>query len=63
MDCFYKMGELVLWDIVVWVIDYEMKWLGVDCLYLDIIYKLEVFICSYFFIVFDCCKSLGINIV
>lgn len=63
MLCFDLCGELVFWDIVVCVIDYEMKCLGIDCVYLDISYKLVEFIKVYFFIVYECCLDFGIDII
>lgn len=41
---FDERGELVSRDIVVRVIDYEMKRFGVDCMFFDISYKFVDFI-------------------
>lgn len=62
----YKFDEwvdLVFCDVVVWVIDYEMKCFGVDCMYLDISYKLVDFIVKYFFNIYCKCCLLGIDII
>lgn len=60
---FDECGDFVLCDVVVCVIDYEMKWLGVDCMYLDISYKFVDFIVKYFFNIYWKCCLFGIDII
>lgn len=60
---FDECGELVLCDIVVCVIDYEMKCLGVDCMFFDISYKFEVFVCQYFLMIYEKLFGLGIDLI
>ncbi|MEG3617975.1 L-aspartate oxidase [Magnetovibrio sp. PR-2] len=48
MDSFDERGELAPRDIVARAIDYEMKRLGEDCMYLDISHKGEDFIKEHF---------------
>jgi len=62
MDDFDKRGELAPRDVVARAIDYEMKRLGVDCLYLDISHKDDDFITSHFPTIYQHCLSLGIDI-
>jgi len=62
MDDFDKRGELAPRDVVARAIDYEMKRLGVDCLYLDISHKNDEFITSHFPTIYQHCLSLGIDI-
>ncbi|MGB1297421.1 MAG: L-aspartate oxidase [Psychrobium sp.] len=62
MDDFDARGELAPRDVVARAIDYEMKRLGVDCLYLDISHKNDEFITSHFPTIYQHCLSLGIDI-
>jgi len=62
MDDFDSRGELAPRDIVARAIDYEMKRLGVDCLYLDISHKNDDFITSHFPTIYQHCLTLGIDI-
>lgn len=54
---------LVLCDIVVCVIDNEMKNCGDDYVYFDVIYKDLEEIKKYFFNIYEKCLSLGIDII
>lgn len=62
MDDFDPRGELAPRDVVARAIDFEMKRLGVDCLYLDISHKNNEFITSHFPTIYEHCLSLGIDI-
>jgi L-aspartate oxidase len=62
MQRFDSRLELAPRDIVARAIDFEMKRLGVDCLYLDISYKAHDFIVKHFPTVYNKCLSLGIDI-
>ncbi|NRA62510.1 MAG: L-aspartate oxidase [Psychrobium sp.] len=62
MDDFDVRGELAPRDIVARAIDFEMKRLGVDCLYLDISHKTSDFITDHFPTIYKQCLSLGIDI-
>ncbi|NRA23975.1 MAG: FAD-binding protein, partial [Oleispira sp.] len=62
MDDFDVRGELAPRDIVARAIDYEMKRLGVDCLYLDISHKDKDFIIAHFPTIYERCLELGIDI-
>lgn len=62
MSEFDVRGELAPRDVVARAIDYEMKRLGVDCLYLDISHKNDDFIQGHFPTIYQHCLSLGIDI-
>lgn len=62
MDEFDERGELAPRDVVARAIDYEMKRLGVDCLYLDISHKSDEFITAHFPTIYQHCLTLGIDI-
>lgn len=62
MQRFDARGELASRDIVARTIDYEMKRLGADCVYLDISHRSVDFIRSHFPGVFARCLELGIDI-
>jgi len=62
MDDFDNRGELAPRDIVARAIDFEMKRLGVDCLYLDISHKTDEFIIKHFPTIYRQCLDLGIDI-
>lgn len=55
-------GELAPRDVVARAIDYEMKRLGADCLYLDISHKPADFIIHHFPTVYAKCLQLGLDI-
>lgn len=59
---FDKRAELAPRDIVARAIDYEMKRLGADCLYLDISHRPADFIINHFPTVYAKCLQLGIDI-
>src|SRR5699024_9679776 len=61
MQRFDKRAELAPRDIVARAIDFEMKRLGVDCLYLDISHKSADFILHHFPTVYARCLQLGID--
>jgi L-aspartate oxidase len=62
MHRFDERLELAPRDIVARAIDYEMKRLGCDCLYLDISHKTPEFITEHFPTVYARCLELGIDI-
>ncbi|MCK5819165.1 MAG: L-aspartate oxidase [Psychromonas sp.] len=62
MPDFDDRAELAPRDIVARAIDYEMKRLGVDCMYLDITHKSKEFIVHHFPTTYKRCLLLGIDI-
>jgi len=62
MDKFDPRAELAPRDIVARAIDYEMKRLGVEHLFLDISHKNEDFIINHFPTIYAKCLQLGIDI-
>ncbi|WP_440905502.1 L-aspartate oxidase [Catenovulum sp. SX2] len=62
MPDFDERAELAPRDIVARAIDYEMKRLGADCMYLDISHKPKDFIKHHFPNIYKKCKEFGINI-
>lgn len=62
MPDFDERGELAPRDIVARAIDYEMKRLGVDCMYLDISHQPKDFIIKHFPTIYERCLTLGIDI-
>ncbi len=62
MPAFDKRAELAPRDIVARAIDFEMKRLGVDCMYLDISHKPANFIKQHFPTIYQRTKALGIDI-
>ncbi len=62
MERYDNRQELAPRDIVARAIDYEMKRLGCDCVYLDISHKPQKFIKQHFPNIFKRCLDLGINI-
>ena len=61
MERFHPQGELAPRDVVARAIDYEMKRLGHDCVYLDISHKPAAFIKSHFPTIYKRCMQLGID--
>jgi len=62
MPDFDERAELAPRDIVARAIDYEMKRLGVDCMYLDISHQPKDFIIKHFPTIYRRCLKLGIDI-
>ena len=62
MHKFDPRAELAPRDIVARAIDYEMKRLGADCMYLDISHKPADFIVKHFPNIYRKCRALGIDI-
>lgn len=61
MDDFDERGELAPRDIVARAIDYEMKRLGQECMYLDISHKGKEFIEKHFPMIYANTKSYGFD--
>ncbi len=61
MERFHPQAELAPRDVVARAIDYEMKRLGDDCVYLDISHKPKSFIKSHFPTIYKRCLQLGID--
>ncbi|MBY6063194.1 L-aspartate oxidase [Pseudidiomarina sediminum] len=62
MPDFHEAAELAPRDVVARAIDYEMKRLGADCMYLDISHKPAEFIREHFPTIYEKCLGLGIDI-
>lgn len=62
MPDFDERAELAPRDIVARAIDFEMKRLGADCMYLDITHKDELFILEHFPTIYATCLKVGIDI-
>ena len=62
MHKFDERGDLAPRDVVARAIDYEMKRLGADCMYLNISHKPADFIVKHFPNIYRKCRSLGIDI-
>lgn len=62
MPSFHDAAELAPRDVVARAIDYEMKRLGADCMYLDISHQPADFITHHFPTIYEKCLSLGIDI-
>lgn len=61
MPLFDERAELAPRDVVARAIDYEMKRLGADCMYLDISHKSADFIKQHFPTIYEKTQSLGID--
>jgi len=62
MDKYDPRGELATRDAVARAIDQEMKERGLDCVYLDISQKSDVFLERRFPTIFEKCREFGLNI-
>ncbi|GGW86018.1 L-aspartate oxidase [Alteromonas halophila] len=62
MHKFDERGDLAPRDVVARAIDFEMKRLGADCMYLNISHKPADFINKHFPNIYRKCRSLGIDI-
>ncbi len=62
MHKFDERADLAPRDIVARAIDFEMKRLGADCMYLDISHKSSDFIVKHFPNIYRKCRALGIDI-
>ena len=62
MQDFDQRGELAPRDVVARAIDFEMKRLGADCMYLDITHKDEQFVIDHFPTIYAKCLKVGIDI-
>lgn len=62
MPEFHEDAELAPRDVVARAIDYEMKRLGADCMYLDISHQPAEFIKEHFPTIYEKCLTLGIDI-
>lgn len=62
MPDFHELAELAPRDVVARAIDFEMKRLGADCMYLDISHQPAEFIRQHFPTIHEKCLSLGIDI-
>lgn len=62
MSKFDGRAELASRDIVARAIDFEMKRLGIDCVYLDITHKSPQFVTEHFPNIYKRCIELGIDI-
>lgn len=62
MHQFDERGDLAPRDIVARAIDFEMKRLGQDCMYLDITHQSNDFIIKHFPNIYRKCRSVGIDI-
>ncbi|MEG3221648.1 L-aspartate oxidase [Vibrio gigantis] len=61
MKDFDERGELAPRDVVARAIDFEMKRLGADCMYVDISHKPEEFITAHFPMIYTRLMDLGID--